>query len=117
MKKITLLLFFIAFTNVFAQKQISGNVKDDKNEPLFGVNVIEKGTSNGVSTDADGSFKIKVKGTSKKIKTLVGKIPKSTTKKNRIDKTSTSLGSKSEYKVHNLASIVPKESLLNNQIE
>ncbi len=61
MKKITLLLFFIAFTNVFAQKQISGNVKDDKNEPLFGVNVIEKGTSNGVSTDADGSFKIKVK--------------------------------------------------------
>jgi iron complex outermembrane receptor protein len=57
MKKITLLLFFIVLNNVFAQKQISGNVKDDKNEPLFGVNVIEKGTSNGVSTDVDGNFK------------------------------------------------------------
>lgn len=60
MKKITLLFFCIALNTVFAQKQISGNVKDDKNEPLFGVNVIEKGTSNGVSTDVDGSFKIKV---------------------------------------------------------
>jgi len=61
MKKITLFLLLVVFTNVFAQKQISGNVKDNKNEALIGVNVVEKGTSNGVSTDVDGTFKIKVK--------------------------------------------------------
>jgi len=44
-----------------AQKQISGKVKDNTGAPLIGVNVVEKGTSNGVSTDIDGSFKIKVK--------------------------------------------------------
>ena len=61
MKKITLLLFLFAMTTVFAQKQISGIVKDNKGEPLIGVNILEKGTSNGVSTELNGTYKIKVK--------------------------------------------------------
>ena len=48
-------------TTVFAQKQISGIVKDNKGEPLIGVNILEKGTSNGVSTELNGTYKIKVK--------------------------------------------------------
>ncbi|WP_395066847.1 TonB-dependent receptor plug domain-containing protein, partial [Flavobacterium sp.] len=61
MKKITLLLFLICITNAFAQKQVSGTVKDDGGAALIGVNIVEKGTTNGVSTDLDGGFKIKVK--------------------------------------------------------
>lgn len=48
-------------TTVFAQKQISGIVKDNKGEPLIGVNILEKGTSNGVATEINGTYKIKVK--------------------------------------------------------
>ena len=51
--------FFFALN---AQKiSVSGNVVDaDNNEPLIGVTVIEKGTTNGVATDFDGNFTIKV---------------------------------------------------------
>jgi len=34
-----------------AQKSISGVVKDQTGSNLPGVNIIEKGTNNGVSTD------------------------------------------------------------------
>lgn len=39
---------------------ISGKVVDSKGEPLIGVSVKVKGTSRGVSTNMDGSFKINV---------------------------------------------------------
>ncbi|MBQ7194205.1 MAG: SusC/RagA family TonB-linked outer membrane protein [Bacteroidales bacterium] len=45
----------------FAQPaQITGQVTDSSGEPLAGVTVIEKGTMNGVTTDADGRFSIRV---------------------------------------------------------
>lgn len=37
---------------------VSGTVKDDSGKPLSEVNVIQKGTSNGVVTDPQGQFKI-----------------------------------------------------------
>lgn len=40
---------------------IEGKVTDDKNNPLASVNIMEKGTSNGVTTDANGNFSIVVK--------------------------------------------------------
>lgn len=40
--------------------QVSGSVKDDGGEPLPGVNVMEKGTSNGTSTDSNGEFSLQV---------------------------------------------------------
>ena len=61
MKKFTLLLFLLNVTFLFAQKEISGVVKDNAGAGLPGVNIIEKGTNNGVSTDIDGAYKIKVK--------------------------------------------------------
>lgn len=61
MKKITLLLFLLNFTVLFAQKEVTGVVSDATGEGLIGVNVVEKGTSNGVATDLNGSYKIKVK--------------------------------------------------------
>lgn len=41
---------------------VSGKVTDEKGNALPGVNVIEKGTSNGTSTDANGEYKILVAG-------------------------------------------------------
>ncbi|MDI1305165.1 MAG: TonB-dependent receptor [bacterium] len=61
MKKFALLLFLLNVTFLFAQKEISGVVKDNAGAALPGVNIIEKGTNNGVSTDIDGVYKIKVK--------------------------------------------------------
>lgn len=43
-----------------AQQTVSGTVTSDDGESLIGVNIIEKGTSNGVLTDLDGNYSIKV---------------------------------------------------------
>jgi hypothetical protein len=39
---------------------VQGTVTDDKGEALPGVNVLQKGTSNGTQTNTDGKFTIKV---------------------------------------------------------
>lgn len=61
MKNITRLIFlvgaimFSAFT--FAQTTITGTIMDaEMNAPLPGANIVEKGTSNGVSSNFDGNF-------------------------------------------------------------
>jgi TonB-linked SusC/RagA family outer membrane protein len=62
MKKLLLLssaFMLIAFSG-WAQKTVAGTVLDDGGLPLPGATVIEKGTSNGVSTDFDGNFSIEV---------------------------------------------------------
>lgn len=41
-------------------KQVTGRVVDDLGEPIIGVSVLEKGTSNGVITDMDGNYNISV---------------------------------------------------------
>lgn len=38
---------------------VSGTVKDSKGEPLIGVSVLVKGTTNGTVTDMDGRFTLK----------------------------------------------------------
>lgn len=40
-------------------KTISGKVIDENGEPLIGVNVLLKGTSNGVITDVDGKYTLR----------------------------------------------------------
>ena len=41
-------------------KNISGKVVDQNGEPVIGVNVVEKGTTNGVISDLEGSFSLNV---------------------------------------------------------
>ena len=72
MKKIAILLFLFNTVVIFAQQQISGVVKDNTGTPLPGVNIVEKGTNNGVSTDSDGSYKITVKEGASLIFTYMG---------------------------------------------
>ncbi|MEP4948427.1 MAG: SusC/RagA family TonB-linked outer membrane protein, partial [Flavobacteriaceae bacterium] len=53
-----LLLFF---QGALAQDStVSGTVSDNSGSPLPGVNVVEKGTSNGTSTDFDGNYSLSV---------------------------------------------------------
>lgn len=60
MKKLCLLFFLLCSFVVLAQKEVTGIVKDSEGNPIPGVNIIEKGTSNGTSTDFDGRYKIKI---------------------------------------------------------
>ena len=46
---------------LFAQKEISGFVIDNSGVAMSGVNITEKGTSNSVSTNINGAYKITVK--------------------------------------------------------
>ncbi len=39
---------------------ISGRVVSDKGEPLIGVKILQKGTSNGITSDEDGKFSLKL---------------------------------------------------------
>jgi TonB-dependent starch-binding outer membrane protein SusC len=41
---------------------VAGKVTDEQGSPVPGVNVIEKGTTNGTTTDTDGQYKINVGG-------------------------------------------------------
>ena len=55
------LLALMLTTLVSAQKiDVNGTVVDSRNEPVIGASVIEVGTSNGVSTDIEGHFTLKV---------------------------------------------------------
>ncbi len=60
-KLLTTLSFalLLAFPLV-AQQTVTGTVTSDDGEALIGVNIIEKGTANGVLTDLDGKYSIKV---------------------------------------------------------
>ncbi|WP_280745267.1 MULTISPECIES: SusC/RagA family TonB-linked outer membrane protein [unclassified Parabacteroides] len=49
-------------SNALQQVTISGVVKDEAGEPLYGVNVLLKGTSTGVVTDIDGKYILSVPG-------------------------------------------------------
>ena len=63
MKKVlTLILLMAAGLAAYAQQQsVKGKVVDASGEPVVGLMVLEKGTTNGALTDADGSYRINVK--------------------------------------------------------
>lgn len=66
MKKLFILLapLFISMVAFSPSKsfEVSGIVKDDMGNPVVSASVVEKGTKNGVATDAKGFFKLTVSG-------------------------------------------------------
>ncbi len=54
----TFLLSMVCLFAFAQSKQIRGMVKDATGEPMIGVNVLVKGTTNGAITDFDGNFSI-----------------------------------------------------------
>ncbi|HNX55405.1 MAG TPA: TonB-dependent receptor [Prolixibacteraceae bacterium] len=68
LSKVCLFALFVIFVSAqsFAQK-VTGVVVDETNSPLPGVNVVVKGTTNGVITDMDGKYSIAPKDVQKDI--------------------------------------------------
>jgi TonB-linked SusC/RagA family outer membrane protein len=48
----------LAYAGGFQQKRVSGRVIDNKGEALIGVNIVERGTTNGAISDANGMFSL-----------------------------------------------------------
>jgi iron complex outermembrane receptor protein len=57
MKKIYILILALVSIN-FATSQVTGKVSGADGTPITGVNVVEKGTSNGAISDFDGNYEI-----------------------------------------------------------
>ena len=61
-------------SNAYAQdRSVSGTIKDaDSGDPIPGVNVVVKGTSNGTVTDVDGNYKMSVPENASLVFSFVG---------------------------------------------
>ncbi|TDU39983.1 iron complex outermembrane receptor protein [Gelidibacter sediminis] len=67
----TLILTMLSMSLSLAQN-VSGTVKDSDGNLMAGVNVIEKGTTNGVQTDFEGRYSISVSGKATLVFSYVG---------------------------------------------
>ncbi len=64
-KRMTMLFlanFFVCFSLYAQQRTITGTVRDVTGETLVGVNIVEKGTTNGTASSIDGTYSLKVTG-------------------------------------------------------
>lgn len=57
---LTLLLVLVVQIGFAQEKTVTGTVVDEDGLPIPGANVIEKGTSNGVQTNFEGEYSIKI---------------------------------------------------------
>ncbi len=55
-----ILFFFTVYLACAQIKTVTGIVTDDNNDPLPGVSIVIKNTTNGTSTDFDGNYTIDV---------------------------------------------------------
>ena len=69
MKKFYLFLLGVLCLSVqaFAQRTVTGTVTDEKGQPLANVSVLVKGTTNGATTKADGTYSVIVPANGKSI--------------------------------------------------
>lgn len=56
-----LVLLFASFASVYAQTRVSGTVTDAGGSSIPGVSVVEKGTTNGTTTDMDGKYALTIR--------------------------------------------------------
>ena len=77
--KITQKLIAVVLTVVLAVTSaiaapvvVTGTVTDSSGEPIIGASVLEKGTTNGCSTDIDGKFSLRVEGNKTLVVSYVG---------------------------------------------
>ena len=73
LKSLLLIFALVMFSaSAFAQKSVTGKVVDEHGEGLPGVNVVEKGTTNGTITDIDGIYHLNVKDDASIIFSFIG---------------------------------------------
>lgn len=65
-------LFMTSLTTYSQTRNVSGKVTDASGEGLPGVNILEKGTLNGVATDIEGNFTISVGDEATLVFTYIG---------------------------------------------
>ncbi len=59
-----LIVLFASFSGAMAQVKVSGTVTDPEGISIPGVSVVQKGTTNGTTTDADGKYSLSVSSAS-----------------------------------------------------
>lgn len=65
--------WFLFFGSLLAQSSVvTGTVKDESGQELIGVNVIEKGATNGTVTDIDGRFSLNMSPTGTLVFSYIG---------------------------------------------
>lgn len=62
------ILFFLNATTVLSQVKVSGNITDEKSEPLIGVNITVNGSQIGTISDFNGKYTIQVPSSKSVIK-------------------------------------------------
>ncbi|WP_323028086.1 TonB-dependent receptor [Gelidibacter japonicus] len=83
MKHVFILMLSLFSINFCLAQTVTGTVTDSDGQPMVGVNVIEKNTSNGVVTDMDGRYRITVPGTAVLVFSYVGSISQEVAVNNR----------------------------------
>lgn len=58
--------------SITMQSSVSGKVTDTSGEPLVGVSIVEKGTTNGTTTDFDGNYEITLEDNATLVFSYVG---------------------------------------------
>jgi TonB-dependent starch-binding outer membrane protein SusC len=53
---------FMSLIGYAQQKSVSGTVTDEAGQAVPGINIVEKGTSNGTATDSNGKYSLNVSG-------------------------------------------------------
>lgn len=72
-----LAVVLISCSMTFAQTlTVKGTVKDNNGEPLAGVNIVEKGTTNGTLTDIDGNYSLNIATGKTIVFSYIGYTPK-----------------------------------------
>ncbi|OEK07716.1 TonB-dependent receptor [Flavivirga aquatica] len=72
MKKLLFFFYFLTAGMAFAQQNVSGTITDSSGIPIPGVNILEKGTSNGVTSNFDGKYSISINQNAALIFSYVG---------------------------------------------
>lgn len=57
-KAIVFSMLMTAWAGLMAQHTVSGKVTDEQGQPLIGLNILEKGASNGTVTDINGDYSL-----------------------------------------------------------
>ena len=73
--RIAFVLTFLLIVGSLSAQTVTGTVKDSQGEGVIGASVLEKGTQNGVVTDFDGNFSIKVSGNNPLVISYIGMKP------------------------------------------
>lgn len=69
---LSLFLILASTTIAIAQTETSGKIIDNTGEPVIGASIMEKGTSNGTTSDIDGNFNLKTSPGARIVVSFIG---------------------------------------------